>query len=519
MAAWILAAFNLRRRGRAGRRHVLDPEQGRVYAVLRLWLLLGGAAGAELLLYGGMATIAYGVSGMLAAQTLGRLAGFNLIVSSGTLLAAIGAGQAAATGAALYYLLVSTLGSAAFFLLIELVERARTPGADVLAVTAAAFGVGDEETEPEEETGVAIPATMALLGLSFACCALLAAGLPPLPGFLAKFALLAALLAPIRCRGSRGPCSSCSRCLALPRSLPWDARRAHLLGHGDEPAARAPDRDGTGRRLARALPRADRGRRARDELPQRHRARAARAGRIHRERAYAMRRWLPYPILSLALAAAWLVLNRSVDAAHILLGAALGLAGGRVLAALQPPHRRPRRAAVALELFFLVLADIVRSNIAVARIVLNPGQERTAGFLSLPLELRHPAGLAAVACIVTATPERAGRATTRRATSSPSTCSTSSTKTSGCVFSSSATSGDCGRFSNERRSAGRHPYGRPGLPRARDGVRALPPAARPARAGPRACARHALRERDASCSRSASARPPRFTSRPRSSSA
>jgi multicomponent K+:H+ antiporter subunit E len=117
-----------------------------------------------------------------------------------------------------------------------------------------------------------------------------------------------------------------------------------------------------------------------------------------------MRRWLPYPILSLALATAWLVLNQSVDAAHILLGAALGLAGGRVLAALQPPHRRPRRAAVALELFFLVLADIVRSNIAVARIVLNPRQKRTAGFLSLPLELRHPAGLAAVACIVTATP-------------------------------------------------------------------------------------------------------------------
>ena len=85
-----------------------------------------------------------------------------------------------------------------------------------------------------------------------------------------------------------------------------------------------------------------------------------------------MRRWLPYPILSLALAAAWLVLNQSVDAAHLLLGVALGLAGGRILAALQPPHRRPRRAAVALELFFLVLADIVRSIIAVARIVFNP---------------------------------------------------------------------------------------------------------------------------------------------------
>lgn len=117
-----------------------------------------------------------------------------------------------------------------------------------------------------------------------------------------------------------------------------------------------------------------------------------------------MRRWLPYPILSLALVAAWLLLNQSVAAAHILLGVALGIAGGRILGALQPPHRRPRRAAVAIELFFLVLADIVRSNIAVARIVLNPGQQRTAGFLSLPLELRHPAGLAAVACIITATP-------------------------------------------------------------------------------------------------------------------
>jgi multicomponent K+:H+ antiporter subunit D len=168
-----------------------------VYAVLRLWLLFfDDGAGKELLLYGGMATIAYGLTGMLASQNLGRLAGFSLLVSSGTLLAAIGAGDADATGAALYYLVVSTLGSAAFFLLIELVERARPPGADILAVTAAAFGELDEEAEPEQETGIAIPATMALLGLSFACCALLTAGLPPLPGFVAKFALLAALLEP-----------------------------------------------------------------------------------------------------------------------------------------------------------------------------------------------------------------------------------------------------------------------------------------------------------------------------------
>ena len=117
-----------------------------------------------------------------------------------------------------------------------------------------------------------------------------------------------------------------------------------------------------------------------------------------------MKRWLPYPLLSLALLAAWLVLNESLSAGHILLGIALGIAGGRILAALQPAQRRPRRLTVALELIFVVLADIVRSNIAVARIVLNPRTKLTAGFLALPLELRHPAGLAAVACIITATP-------------------------------------------------------------------------------------------------------------------
>jgi multicomponent K+:H+ antiporter subunit D len=168
-----------------------------VYAVLRLWLLcFGEGTGSELLLYGGMVTLAFGLIGVLASQGLARLAGFSLLASSGTLLAVIGTGDPAATGAALYYLVVSTLGAGALFLLIELVERAREPGADILAVTAAAFLGADHEPEPEEQVGVAVPATMALLGLSFACCALLIAGLPPLPGFVAKVALLGALLAP-----------------------------------------------------------------------------------------------------------------------------------------------------------------------------------------------------------------------------------------------------------------------------------------------------------------------------------
>jgi multicomponent K+:H+ antiporter subunit E len=119
-----------------------------------------------------------------------------------------------------------------------------------------------------------------------------------------------------------------------------------------------------------------------------------------------MKRLLPLPLYSLALGAMWLMLNGSVEPAHILLGLALGWSGGLVLARLQPPLGRVRhRATTVFVLFCLVLADIVRSNIAVARIVLDPrARGRSSGFISMPLESRHPGALAVLACIITATP-------------------------------------------------------------------------------------------------------------------
>ena len=171
-----------------------------LYSVLRTWLLLFGnepsspAFGSAWLVLGGLATLTFGFVGVLASQDLARMASYSLLVSSGTLLAAIGLDEVAITAAALYYLIASTLGVSAFFLLIELVERGRRPGAALLAVTAEAFGEGDGDGEPQEDAGIAIPATIALLGISFACCALAIAGLPPLPGFVAKFALMDALL-------------------------------------------------------------------------------------------------------------------------------------------------------------------------------------------------------------------------------------------------------------------------------------------------------------------------------------
>ena len=119
-----------------------------------------------------------------------------------------------------------------------------------------------------------------------------------------------------------------------------------------------------------------------------------------------MTRLIPYPLFSLCLAAIWLLISATLAPAHIVLGLALGIVGGLILARLQPPAGRVGlRAAALAALLWLFFVDVVRSNIAVLRIVLHPAiRGRTSGFLSLPLELRHPGGLAILACIITATP-------------------------------------------------------------------------------------------------------------------
>ncbi|MBJ6134717.1 monovalent cation/H+ antiporter subunit D [Ochrobactrum sp. Q0168] len=170
-----------------------------IYVLLRLSPLMFGinagssyGFGNDWLYFGGMVTLAFGLIGVVASQAMGRLASYSILVSSGTLLAAIGSGNTAMAGAALFYMVSSTLTIAAFFLLIELVERGQDAAANVLAVTMEAYG-DDEEEEEEEEVGAVLPATLAILGTFFAICAILLIGLPPFSGFIAKFLILAAV--------------------------------------------------------------------------------------------------------------------------------------------------------------------------------------------------------------------------------------------------------------------------------------------------------------------------------------
>ena len=118
-----------------------------------------------------------------------------------------------------------------------------------------------------------------------------------------------------------------------------------------------------------------------------------------------MTQLVPFPIASASLLVLWLLLNQTLSLGHILLGGTIALVGGWALSALEPPKARPRRLGALFRLAALVLADIVRSNIAVASIILGLQRRRwISGSVEIPLELRDPYGLAMLACIITSTP-------------------------------------------------------------------------------------------------------------------
>ncbi|MFO1137474.1 MAG: monovalent cation/H+ antiporter subunit D [Paracoccus sp. (in: a-proteobacteria)] len=179
-----------------------------IYVILRLSLLVLGpdagpsaGFGAPALMIGGVLTMGFGMIGILGTPELARKGGYLAIISSGTVLAAIGFAQAGGgplmLGGALYYMIGSTAAISAFFLIAEPVSRgdaghdAPPPpedGADTLAGNWAPMGLDTvEDVETPASTRTVSWLTMAIC---FGLVAAMLAGLPPMPGFIGKFAIL-----------------------------------------------------------------------------------------------------------------------------------------------------------------------------------------------------------------------------------------------------------------------------------------------------------------------------------------
>lgn len=117
-----------------------------------------------------------------------------------------------------------------------------------------------------------------------------------------------------------------------------------------------------------------------------------------------MRR-LYFLFLPVFLFVLWLLLNESLSVGQIALGVALALWFTWAASRLRPLRARPRRLWKVFALCLRVTVDIIESNLAVAKLILNPRRnDFSPGFIKIPLTLRDPHGLAMLACIVTYTP-------------------------------------------------------------------------------------------------------------------
>ncbi|MDP2819611.1 MAG: Na+/H+ antiporter subunit E [Polaromonas sp.] len=118
-----------------------------------------------------------------------------------------------------------------------------------------------------------------------------------------------------------------------------------------------------------------------------------------------MRRWLPSPLLSLALFIVWLLLNQTLDAATLLMAAILAVAVPLLTRSLRPATVRMRKPGVALRLAVRALGDMLYSALAVGKLLLT---RRTAhihrSFVEIPLKVRDPNALAMLAMICCLTP-------------------------------------------------------------------------------------------------------------------
>lgn len=117
-----------------------------------------------------------------------------------------------------------------------------------------------------------------------------------------------------------------------------------------------------------------------------------------------MKRLLPAPLLSAALLLCWLMLNQSASPGNWLLGGALAMAVPWFTERLRPDKPRFKAWGTVLGLGGVVLKDIVLSNVEVARRVLGPETALSPGWVWVPLDIRDPHGIVALAGIITLTP-------------------------------------------------------------------------------------------------------------------
>ena len=114
--------------------------------------------------------------------------------------------------------------------------------------------------------------------------------------------------------------------------------------------------------------------------------------------------WFARPVLSLLIAATWLLLQQSLAVSHLISAAVLAWGLPRQLHGFLGPSTPLRAPGTMLRFLAVVLWDIVLSNLTVARLVLDPTARPQPAWVPVPLALTHPTAISLLAAVITTTP-------------------------------------------------------------------------------------------------------------------
>ncbi|ALD02058.1 pesticidal protein Cry1Ba [Acinetobacter sp. TTH0-4] len=113
--------------------------------------------------------------------------------------------------------------------------------------------------------------------------------------------------------------------------------------------------------------------------------------------------WLPHPFVSVIVSLSWVMLAHNLEATTLFMAVLLGIFIPRLI---QPFIARTPdiQWILAFKLFFVVLWDIIISNIKVAKLVLGPTHKLHPKWFRVPLETQHEEVNVLLALIITTTP-------------------------------------------------------------------------------------------------------------------
>lgn len=119
-----------------------------------------------------------------------------------------------------------------------------------------------------------------------------------------------------------------------------------------------------------------------------------------------MKRWFPQPLTSVLLALAWLLINQSLSAGHLVLACILAISLPLLFRRLQPLNDPVIYRPMALfSLLAMALVEIIRSCFNVSRIIMfRKSDGIQSQFIRIPLDMTDSYGLALLSCLINITP-------------------------------------------------------------------------------------------------------------------